>query len=200
MGAEQAGRHAWADADWPDDVWLCLSLVTGISAADTERMFNCDERIRDCTFDEAWSMWDDESGRDHIVQISQRGPWVVAVEPGGYLGSLEEVYEPLSASGRLIGAFWGWTACQFVVADHAQTLRCFDPMFYDEQQGGHHGEPLPAETDASFSAEGLHASMLLLAERMAGMTIDRSWLLDSRAPTYFATPPTPTRRRPAPSE
>jgi hypothetical protein len=117
---------------------------------------------------------------------------VVTFEPHGWHGVEAELALPLYEQGRYVAYFWNVNAVmQFVFAQGGSLMRDFDPLLYDNDGEG--GRALPEERDLPFPAGDTRSvtpgrASLALTERLTGIEITRSWLLDKPHPTYRVNP------------
>jgi hypothetical protein len=144
---------------------------------------------RGTTFAEAEEQQDSFAGT-HTVQVesaeSERGSWLVLVEPNGYLASLPEALVALSDADVAISVYWNVNAqMRFAFYADGILIRSFDPLLPDL---GPEGKALAEEADLSFGAESEpRASAMTLAERLTGVAVERDWLLYATRRTWTAT-------------
>jgi hypothetical protein len=141
---------------------------------------------RRATFAEAEEQQDFDA-ETYAVQAEQVGPWLVLIEPNGYLGSLPEALSALSDADVALSVYWNVNAqMRFGMFADGVLVRSFDPLLPDL---GPLGKPLAAEAGLAFGVEGERAEVaaLMLAERLTGVAIQRDWLLVEPHPTWTAT-------------
>jgi hypothetical protein len=177
--------------DWVDDV-MAVS-VTYVRGLDLQQVgdilhFNWDTERR-VTFAEAWELQNFDTGV-HAVQAefveSQRGKWLVLIEPNGYLAQDPNALVALSDADVAISVYWNVNALmQFTFYADGILVRSFDPLLMD---AGSQGKPLVEEAGLSFGAEGEpEAAAMTLADRLTSVAVGRDWLLDERHRTWMAT-------------
>jgi hypothetical protein len=110
---------------------------------------------RQITFSEAQEQQDYSAGQS-AVQVerveSQRGSWLVLIEPNGYLASLPDALEALSDLDVALSVYWNVNAqMRFAMYADGILVRSFDPLLPDL---GPQGNPLPEEEGLSFGPEG----------------------------------------------
>jgi hypothetical protein len=119
--------------------------------------------------------------RSVVAAVDELDGWTVLIEPNGFVGPLPGTLKALSAGGRAASAFWNVNAVMsFSWAIDGQVIRQFDPLLYDadgrlpEEEGlpfGHPGEP--------------RIAAMTLLDRLTGVHIERTWLLDRVRPTFI---------------
>lgn len=143
---------------------------------------------RETTFAEAEDQQDSLAGT-HAVQVesaeSERGSWLVLVEPNGYLASLPEALAALSDADVAISVYWNVNAqMRFAFYADGLLVRSFDPLLPDL---GSEGKPLAEEADLLFGVEcEPRANAMALAERLTGVAVERDWLLHAPRRTWTA--------------
>jgi hypothetical protein len=144
---------------------------------------------RESTFAEAEDQQDFYAGT-HAVQVesteSERGSWLVLVEPNGYLASLPETLVAMSDADVAVSVYWNVNAqMHFALYADGILVRSFDPLLPDL---GPEGKPLAEEVDLSFGLESEpRASAMTLAERLTGVSVEHDWLLHRPRRTWTAT-------------
>jgi len=166
----------------------CLGVVVGLDEAAVLRQLNVDRTSRRvASVCEAWQMSASAFGND-IVQVSSIGDAVVTFEPNGWQGVEDGLAVRLSGRGRYAAHFWNVNAVMdFVFAERGSIRRSFDPLLYDGETA------LPEEVGLPFPLGGddpliPQRATLALIERLTGVEITRSWLLDEAHPTYRVDP------------
>ena len=177
--------------DWVSDIMaVSVTYVRGLGLQQVGDLLRFDwstERL--ITFAEAEMQQDFNTGM-HAVQAdlveSQRGPWLVLVEPNGYLAQASEALAALSDADVALSVYWNVNALmRFGMYADGVLVRSFDPLLTD---AGAEGKPLVEEAGLRFGVEGdSEAAAMTLAERLTGVAIEREWLLDERHRTWTAT-------------
>jgi hypothetical protein len=141
------------------------------------------------TFAQAEEQQDFDAGR-HAVQAelveSQRGPWLVLIEPNGYLAQDPDALEALSDVDVAVSVYWNVNALmRFSMYADGILVRSFDPLLTDAEP---QGKALLEEEGLRFGAGGEpQVAAMTLAERLTGVSIERDWLLDERRQTWMAS-------------
>ena len=174
--------------EWARDVEaMTVAYVRGTNLRQIGALLHFDwasERL--ATFADAEWQQDHDTG-SYVVQAEQRDPWVVLVEPNGYLASIPEAVSALSDLDVAVSVYWNVNAqMRFAMYADGVLVRSFDPLLPDL---GPEGQPLAEEAGLPFGVDGEvpEAAALTLAERLTGVAIDRAWLLDQARPTWTAT-------------
>jgi hypothetical protein len=187
-------KYAWLDGDTANDDLMagCLGVATELDEATVLRELGVEGApVGMATVREAWRMSESEAGND-LVQVSSVRDAVVTFEPNGWHGVESELAVRLSRSGRYAAYFWNVNAVmEFVFAEAGQVRRDFDPLLYDRDR--ERERAMPEELDLPFPAgdeQPLTPGRASLApiERLTGVEIARSWLLDEAHPTYRVDP------------
>lgn len=183
-------RYAWADADdQPDGLTLLYVRPLPMRPAAGLRVIS--QLPRPLTLGEAQdeaTKLDDFAWGSELLQADQVLDWAIFVEPWGWATSLSEIVAGISTGGSAISVFWNVNAVmRVVVARDGAVVREFDPLIYDDG-----GVPIPEEAGLLFGEVGpCRGAALLLAERLTGVAVSRSWLLDRPRRTFrIALPPT----------
>jgi hypothetical protein len=179
-------RYAWLD-EASEDILMagCLAVATATTEAAVRRRFAVDESSRRvASFEDAWGMSESGFGND-VVQVGVVGVAVVAVEPNGWHGVDEGVAAELSRAGRYAALFWNVNSVmRFVYAEDGVVRRSFDPLLYDGGNALEEERDLPFPSDSQKEGFTPHRASLALLERLTGVAITRSWLLDELRPTF----------------
>lgn len=197
-----------SDYDWVDIEAIALTFLRGARPEDVVHVLRLDpssERLR--TFDEAEAD-PDVSSDAFPVQLEELEGWLVVVEPNGFLMTDHDVLLRLSRGGEAVCYFRNVNAVSdFLVARDGRLVRAFDPVLFDDEEG----EPLPEEQGLDFADDDAddQALSFTLLERLTGIPIEESWLLERPRRTWLAPHPPPSgpeqpadyvSRRPGPSE
>jgi hypothetical protein len=188
----------WSKYDWlgdssDDDLMAgCLGVGTGLDEATVLRELAVEGTpARFANVHEARRMSESDFGND-VVQVSTLGDAVITFEPNGWHGVERELAGRLSRSGRYVAYSWNVNALMtFVFAEAGLIRREFDPLLYDSD--GEQDRALAEELDLPLpSGDGSPSrprqASLMLIERLTGVEITRSWLLDETRPTYRVDP------------
>lgn len=177
--------------DWVSDI-MAVS-VTYVRGPDLRQVgdllhFNWGTERR-MTFGEAEDQQDYAAGR-HVVQAelveSQRGRWLVLIEPNGYLAQDPDALSALSGAGVALSVYWNVEALmRFAMYADGVVVRSFDLLLTDV---GPQGKPPVEEKGLRFGVEGEpDAAAMTLAERLTGIAIERDWLMVEQHRTWTAT-------------
>jgi hypothetical protein len=122
-------------------------------------------------------------GNDTVF-VDTFGGAVVAAEFNGWAGTEEQRARTLSAIGSHTALYRSVNAdMRFVHARRGAVVRTFDPLLYVAEGALAEEEGLP------FGWPGRPAAAaLMLVERLTGVRLERSWLLDVAHPTYRRDP------------
>jgi hypothetical protein len=113
--------------------------------------------------------------------VDELDGWTTLIEPFGWAGATPDVLARLSADGgRAVNVYWNVNALMHVGwADDGRNVASFDPLLDDRLDGRE-----PEENDLPFGdPERALRAALVLAERLTGVRIERTWLLDRTRPT-----------------
>jgi hypothetical protein len=108
------------------------------------------------------------------ILVGELAPGVVVAENNGWWGVHEELAAAVSRGGRLASYYRSVNAdMTFVHAVDGSVRATFDPLL----------DPVPAALQAAadgldFGAETVGAPSFALLERLTGVRVERSWLLD----------------------
>jgi DMSO/TMAO reductase YedYZ molybdopterin-dependent catalytic subunit len=178
-----------ADHEWADDVVaLTLTFVRGLGLGEVGDLLGLRwDTERPATFTDAEWQQDHETST-YAVQAAPLGGWIVLVEPNGYLTSLPRVVAALSRRGVAVSVFWNVNALmRLTAARDGAVVRAFDPLLFAASA---EGEPLPQEEGLPFGEVGpVRQAALELAERLTGVHVDRTWLLEIPRSTWTTTGP-----------
>jgi hypothetical protein len=192
--SQQWSQYSWVDEERGNDDLMagCVGIALGVDEATVRRQLAVDEPSRRlATVHEAWQMSESDFGND-LVQVSAIGEAVVTFEPNGWHGVEPELALQLSAKGRYVAYFWNVNSVmRFVFAEEGSIRREFDPLLYDSD-GGHEPD-LPEDLDLPFPRGDENplrpgTASLALIERLTGVEITLSWLLEEARPTYRVDP------------
>ncbi|MCA0144204.1 DUF6461 domain-containing protein [Blastococcus sp. LR1] len=184
-----------SDYDWFDIEAIALTFLRGARLEEVVHVLRLDpatERMR--TFDDAEED-PDVSSDAFPVQMEELEGWLVVVEPNGFLMTDHHVLSRLSRGGTAICWFRNINAVSdFLVARDGEIVRAFDPVLFDDEEGA----PLPEEEGLDFADEDADpdALALTLMERLTGVRIEESWLLERPRRTWLAPHPPPTSEGP----
>ncbi|HEX3336112.1 MAG TPA: DUF6461 domain-containing protein [Jatrophihabitans sp.] len=170
-----------ADYAWVDDLpELTLALIE--FAGGPEDLFaEVSRSARDLRPDE--DMW--QLGADDLepMLVGRLGPWLTLLAYNGFLLSLPEVAADASRVGRVVSIYQSVNAdMAFVLAEHGDVLRRFDPLLDGPGEGD--GEPLPEEAGLPFGRDdqAVWPAAFALLERVTGQRITLAWLTDDDRP------------------
>ena len=183
----------------------CLTLVKGLTPAGLLGRLGAREECRVTGAEEllepAYQAWEEHEGERLFVAATAVGDWALAVEPNGYLGTLDEAIIPLSKGTRLVSHFRNVNAVDhFYWLDDGDVCLHFEPLFPTDRDGSDPdglveamrqvGFDLDENDDASdeFNTEAAFA----LAEHLTGVRLTPEVL---ETATYLCgTAPIPRRR------
>ncbi|TFV52701.1 DUF6461 domain-containing protein [Blastococcus sp. TF02A_35] len=172
--------------DWVDMEAYTITMLEGGWLEEVAHLLRLDpstERMR--TFDEA----DAEGGPDHFpVQVEELEGWLVVVEPNGFQLADRDLLARLSRGGTAVSSFRNVNAhAEFLVARRGEVVRAFDPVVPGDEEG----DPLPEEEGLDFADEDADPDALAftLMERLTGVRIEESWLLERPRRTWLAPHP-----------
>jgi hypothetical protein len=180
-----------SEYDWTqDNEALSITLVRGLNDDAIVSQLNL-RRTSDkpLTFEAAWvELPEPRAGAVWWrAQIGHLGGWTVVIEDNGAGGADPANREALSAAGSAVNVFWNVNgASSFGYAVGGRLVRYFDPSRADTWAD--EGEPLPGEADLDFDdedADPIPPAMLLM-QRLAGVTLDRDWVLNTARTIYLA--------------
>ena len=178
------------NADWTDLMAVTVTFARGVSPEEVVRRLGADpsagvDMLHHEVLEAQGEGYDFRLG----VQVDQVDGWTVVVEPNGWLLTVPDTAESVSASGELVSVFWNVNALtQFIVAKDGMIIRRFDPLLYEQPTTG---EPLPEEAGLPVGHPGEpRLAAVELAERLTGVRLTRDWLLNQPHPTWtgFSTP------------
>jgi hypothetical protein len=183
---EALERYRWVGRDQEFDAH-CVSVIPGGDPVAVAAAFAVDAASRrDATFIEQWDMARPypEGGGNDTVQIDVLGGAVVCVESNGWAGTDVARAEALSHQGVYASTYTNVNALmQLVVARAGAIVRIFDPLLYDPDGA------MAEEAGLPFGEPGLcSAAAFVLVERLTGIELTRSWLLDVPHPAYRRDP------------
>jgi hypothetical protein len=93
---------------------------------------------------------------------------------------MPDALSSLSAGGIAVNAFWNVEGvATFGLARDGSPIRSFDALLYDRAAAA-----LPEEVGLPWGVTAPRASLLALLERLTGVRIQRTWLLDLPRPAY----------------
>jgi hypothetical protein len=171
-----AAGYGWVD-DLPE---LTLALIE--FAGEPADLFAVVSRsARDLRPDE--DMW--QHGADDLepMLVGRLGPWLTLLAYDGFLLAQPEVAADVSRVGRVVAIYQSVDAdMAFVLAEHGEVLRYFDPLL--DGPGGGVGDPLPEEAGLPFGTDGADVwpAAFALLERVSGQAITQAWLIDEDRP------------------
>jgi len=177
--------------DWANDIAaISVTYVRGLGLQQVGNLLHFDwSTERQITFAEAEEQQDFDTGR-HAVQAeiveSQRGQWIVLIEPNGYLAQVPNALVALSDADVAVSVFWNVNSLmRFAMYADGVLVRSFDPLLTEVEP---QGKPLAEEEGLRFGVEGEpRAAAMTLAERLTGAAAERNWLLEERHRTWTAT-------------
>ena len=184
----------WDSYRWliegPDPDAYCVTAIEGAWVDRVMDVFACDRGTRrDATFADqlAMSLPYPEGWGNDTIQIDELDGYVVCVENNGWAGTEDPRPRQLSSGGLYVAVYRNVNAVmQVVVARDGTIQRVFDPLLYDA-----HGA-LPAEAGLPFGDPALATlAMWTLLDRLTGLHLTRSWLLEQPHPAYLRDPAPP---------
>ncbi|MER6302392.1 DUF6461 domain-containing protein [Kitasatospora sp. NPDC001539] len=194
MTAAHAADYTWFDKRYPAlGEAYCLTQVEGIDASELLRRFDALTGREVTGLDAVLAAWEAfEDGEDEeaeelfdadeervLVAVTELDGWALAVEPYGYLGSLNEVVPRLAEGTRLVSHFRNVNAVDHFHWWEQGTCRLdFEPLFAGERHGTDAEAPGTAEllTACGFELDGengdLHTeAAFALAERLTDVRL-----------------------------
>lgn len=177
-------EYAWLNA--PSHASLgtafCFSFVRAVAPPELLRRFGADPAVaRPMTLPEAAELQRSPSaGFPDVVVVVSAGPWTLAVEPNGYLGSLPEVLRLLSVGTEAVSVFRNVNAVgSFGLAVDGRIVTQFDQREPGHRWGDDPDRLLPLMREVGLDPEPSHgrpvaadAAALALAERLTGIRLD----------------------------
>ena len=186
-------RYAWLDEDDSDVVMAaCLGVAIGATRDVVLRAFAVEHELGVMSLAHAWAKSESDFGCD-VVQVARVDSAIVTVEPNGWHGVDGRVAMEISQLGSYAAFFWNVNAqMTFLYARDGSVVRQFDPLLYDE--GNDVSPALPEERDLPFPRDEAASltprrAALALLERLTGVRVTRSWLLDEPRPTFRRASP-----------
>ncbi|MER5605532.1 DUF6461 domain-containing protein [Micromonospora tulbaghiae] len=140
MSATASG-YAWLTDRFPGLMEAyCLTLVEGLTPGKLLDRLGArqESRVRGTAelLEPAYDAWEDHDGERAFVGVTAVGDWALAVEPNGYLGTLDEVIVPLSRGTRLVSHFRNVNAVDhFFWLDDGVLRLHFEPLFPAHRDG-----------------------------------------------------------------
>jgi hypothetical protein len=183
---EALERYRWVGRDEDLDAH-CVTVIPGGDPVSVAAAFAVEtDSRRDATFAEQWDMstpYPEGAGND-TVQIDVLGGAVVCLESNGWAGTDVPRAEALSHTGVYVSTYTNVNALmQLVVARAGAIVRIFDPLLYDPEGA------MAEEVGLPFGEPGLcSAAAFVLLERVTGVELTRSWLLETPHPAYRRDP------------
>ncbi|MEU2611360.1 DUF6461 domain-containing protein [Micromonospora sp. NPDC007271] len=118
----------------------CLTLVNGLTPSGLLDRLGAREECRVTGAEEllepAHQAWEEHQGDGSFVGATAVGDWTLAVEPNGYLGTLDEAIVPLSKGTRLVSHFRNVNAVDhFFWLDDGELRLHFEPLFPTARDG-----------------------------------------------------------------
>ncbi|MET8539806.1 DUF6461 domain-containing protein [Kitasatospora sp. NPDC004799] len=146
-----ATDYTWFDERYPDlGQAYCLTQVQGLSADELLRRFDAlpgsdavglaavmvrEDAYEDAEDEEAGALFDLAEDR-LIVAVTELDGWALAIEPNGYLGTLDTVIPRLGDGTRLVSHFRNVNAVDhFHWWEHGVRRLHFEPLFPDQRDG-----------------------------------------------------------------
>ncbi|QGN45545.1 hypothetical protein GKC29_00850 [Micromonospora sp. WMMC415] len=162
----------------------CLTLVKGLTPTGLLDRLGAREECRvtgaENLIEPAYEAWEEHQADRLFVGATAFGDWALAVEPNGYLGTLDEVIVPLSKGTRLVSHFRNVNAVDhFFWLDDGDLRLHFEPLFPAGRDGSDPdglvdvmrqvGFDLSEDDDASYE---LHTeAAFALAEHLTGVRL-----------------------------
>jgi hypothetical protein len=173
--------YDWLDSEDPRLSGLSLTLVRPAGPQALERLHPTRVLEGKLSLEEAGGLVLDRfDGSRLAVQVDELDGWTTLIEPFGWAGATPDVLARLSKGGRAVNVYWNVNALMHVGwADDGRIVASFDPLLDDRLDGG---EPEEADLPFGDPERSLRAA-LVLAERLTGVRIERTWLLDRTRPT-----------------
>ncbi|WP_351224063.1 DUF6461 domain-containing protein [Streptomyces sp. NPDC002133] len=135
-----AADYGWLDGHCPElTEAYCLTLVRGLAPEELLTRLGADDRgvrmkgTRELV-DAAHNAWD--GGDTQFVGVVEANGWALMLEPNGYLGTLDEVLQPLSRGTVTVSHFRNVNAVDHFNWFVDGTLRLhFEPLFAYARDG-----------------------------------------------------------------
>lgn len=135
-----------ADFTWFDDRFpglaeaYCITLVRGMAPEELLERLRATDPIHlkgaESLVEPAYDAWDVHDGDRLFIAAAQVGDWVLAIEPNGYLGTLDQVILPLSQGTRLVSHFRNVNAVDhFHWCEDGDLRLHFEPLFPFSRDG-----------------------------------------------------------------
>ncbi|TDP94034.1 hypothetical protein [Labedaea rhizosphaerae] len=180
-------HYQWADED--PDLVLTAAVIPGVTIAEAVQLHGGDPaQLVSKPSAEAWPAPTPDGGQTFTVQFIELGTAVVAIEPGGWTGSIPEIARRGSRNGRYVAAYWSMSgAYRITEAEQGGVTAYFDPFAVGEPGGMGDRQPAWA-ADLALDIEQPNASCLAALEVRSDVAFQQEWL----------TSPQPTCQVPGP--
>ncbi|MEV6108799.1 DUF6461 domain-containing protein [Streptomyces sp. NPDC051940] len=190
MDAATAHDYLWFEEEFPSLAEAyCLTLVRGLTPQEALEAFGAQPRDRGRgvrTVEEfAYEAWNTHDGQQGYVAAAALGDWTVAVEPNGYLATLDSVLDRLSAGRTLVSLYRNVNAVTaFRWYEDDEVRLDFDPLFAYDRDGSEAeavaddmravGFELREDADPVYDLVG--GATFALAERITGVRVTGEFL------------------------
>lgn len=177
---DPASSYAWID-DWdPVSIGFCLTLIEALDPRRALELMVGDPPLGPVSASEAreWAIEQTVPAYATAIEASRIGDWAITIELNGFLSTLDDVIERVTAGTRAVVIFRNVNAVmRFIYAAGGRVLRTFDPLLFagTSPQGG---AALPEESGLTFGLGHPIASAFTLAERLTNVRLTRSFLED----------------------
>lgn len=141
MTVPTAWDYLWFDEHYPELAEAyCAMLIRGVAPDDLLARLGATELRRvsgvDGLGDPARAAWESHHGDRLFAGVTAVGGWALMVEPNGYLGSIEEIIQPLSRQTTVVSHFRNVNAVDhFYWFEDGELRLHFEPLFPDQREG-----------------------------------------------------------------
>ncbi|MDJ0345055.1 DUF6461 domain-containing protein [Streptomyces sp. H10-C2] len=136
-----AADFTWLDERFPGLAEAyCITLVRGLTPGEFMARLRATGEIHlkgaEALVEPAYDAWDEHDGTGLFIGAVAVGDWVLAVEPNGYLGTLDQLIGPLSQGTRLVSHFRNVNAVDhFHWCEDGDLRLHFEPLFPFSRDG-----------------------------------------------------------------
>ena len=165
-----ADQYRWVESDRRMDAY-CVTAVSDVALDDVVRRFEGDAgTAAEATFAESFNGAPEQS----YVLVGEVPGGVLVAENNGWWGADQELAARVSRDGRLAAYYRSVNAdMTFVHAVDGTIVAWFDPLLEDVP-----GVLAEAAIGLPFDDDHVEAASFALLERLTGIRVEQTWLLD----------------------
>jgi Family of unknown function (DUF6461) len=172
-------KYEWTKTETFDA--YCVSIILGAEITSVESAFGIEpDTLTLAKANEMWDIAEPDSGGNDVVQIGMLENAIITYENNGWTGVDHDVIRRIAAPVYVSMYRNANAVMTFIYAKDGKIIRQFDAVLYDPSQA------IAEELELNFldSDSNQDALSFALAEKLTGIAIEGTWLLEQQRATY----------------